>query len=146
MRWIWSVMKNVAAARSEVQLGRELFRLLPRGGLIVKSFARRELDSVLIRASEQCDELSLGFSTGENKEVTDRSRGRHGRRVAPKRVPPFRVVLQRLGSSAFIVAHLLVWPPNRQVWPPLSIMRGVLGRRVSWFDHWNVDSRHLSDS
>ena len=100
----------------------------------------------LIRASEQCDELSLGFSTGENKEVTDRSRGRHGRRVAPKRVPPFRVVLQRLGSSAFFVAHLLVWPPNRQVWPPPSIMRGVLGRRVSWFDHWNVDSRHLSDS
>ena len=102
----------------------------------------------MIRASEQCDELSLslGFSTGENKEVTDRSRGRHGRRVAPKRVPPFRVVLQRLGSSAFFVAHLLVWPPNRQVWPPPSIMRGVLGRRVSWLDHWNVDSRHLSDS
>ena len=43
---IWSVMKNVVAARSEVELGRELFRLLPRGGLISKSFARRELDSV----------------------------------------------------------------------------------------------------
>ena len=36
----------VWAAGSEVQLKRELFRLVPRGGLNSKSSARRELDSV----------------------------------------------------------------------------------------------------
>ena len=94
MRWIWSVMKTKvvygpfrnamrAADGSEVQLERELFLLLPRmllrwcprGGLISKSFASERVGFSLVRASEQCDELSLGFSTGENKEVTDKVQG-----------------------------------------------------------------------
>ena len=82
MRWIWSVMKNVPKclfgpfrnamrAAAGVQLERELFRLLPRGGLISKSFAPRELGFSLIRASEQFDELSL------SRFINEREQGGH---------------------------------------------------------------------
>ena len=58
------------------------------------------------------------------------------------RIPPhlFRVVLLRRLRLPFasIVAHMPVWPPNRQVWPPPSIVRTSRGVGAEAGSHWKA--------
>ena len=74
-------------------------------------------------------------------EVTGRSRGRYGPLCCPNALShthsspfvPRCVVATSAVHTASFVAHLPVWPPNRQVWPPPSILstsRRVGAKRV----------------